>query len=41
MACIAASRSAVGLYDIPYLPILTNLENNPRIQTVIWIATTI
>jgi len=24
-----------------YLPIVTNLENNPYIQTVIWIATKI
>jgi len=38
MPCTAVSCSAVGWCHFPYLPVVMNPENNPCIQTVIWIA---
>ena len=38
---ISMSSRFMSVNHFPYLPIVTNPENNPCIQTVIWIATKI
>jgi len=40
-ACRALQRRAAQCYHFPYLPIVTNPENNPCIQTVIRLASKI